>query len=64
MGKDRAKKPSPEPHGLTEAQLDEAIEETFPASDPSAQSPTSVGRPDPEPASPRRKSGKRPEAGR
>jgi hypothetical protein len=64
MSKDRAKKPLPESHGLTEAQLDEALEETFPASDPSSQSPTSVGRADPAPAKPGRKSGKRPQARR
>ncbi len=62
--KDHAKKPSREPRAVTEAWLDEAIEETFPASDPPATSPTSVGRPDRSRASDDRKRGEPPEAQR
>ncbi len=40
-------KPSKRAPGLSEAQLDETLEETFPASDPPSFTPTSVGRPQP-----------------
>jgi hypothetical protein len=43
--KDHPKKPPRNSRALTEAQLDEEIEETFPASDPPATSPTSAGGP-------------------
>ncbi len=56
--KDHAKKPSPERRGLSEAQLDEAIEETFPASDPLSISPMTIGRANPRPSRDGPKSGK------
>jgi hypothetical protein len=56
--KDDAKKPPQEPRGLSEAQLDEVLEETFPASDPPATSPTSVSRPDPSRSKDHRRSGR------
>jgi hypothetical protein len=43
--KDPAKKRSKDSHTGSDARLDEALEETFPASDPPSTSPTSVGRP-------------------
>jgi hypothetical protein len=56
--KDHSKKPEKEPRAAAEARLDEALEETFPASDPSSASPMSVGQPKrPRPAE-RRKGGK------
>jgi hypothetical protein len=57
--KDRSKKPPKEPHGLTEAALDEALIETFPASDPPSTSPTTVGRVE-TPHGPGRAGGKKP----
>jgi hypothetical protein len=56
--KDHAKKPSRERRGLSEAQLDEAIEETFPASDPLSISPMTIGRANPPLSKEGAKSGK------
>jgi hypothetical protein len=44
--KDPVKKPPRETRVETERQLDEAIEESFPASDPLATTHTSAGGPD------------------
>ncbi|MGD0640631.1 MAG: hypothetical protein ABSC22_07780 [Roseiarcus sp.] len=48
------------PPGWLDAQLDEALDETFPASDPPATSPMTVGRHESPSPKPERKSGKPP----
>jgi hypothetical protein len=62
--KDRAKRPPKESKQPSEAQLDEEIEETFPASDPPATSPTSAGGPRRPRAEDDRRSGEPPQARR
>jgi hypothetical protein len=44
--KDQAKKPSRAGRAAVEEKLDEEIEESFPASDPPANTPTSAGGPE------------------
>jgi hypothetical protein len=44
--KDHAKSPSREARSAEEERLDRAIEDSFPASDPSFTTPISVGRPE------------------
>ena len=44
--KDPAKKPPREPRAAAEKKLDEEIEESFPASDQPANTPTSAGGPE------------------
>lgn len=58
--KDKAKASSAEQakRAETEKELDEALEESFPASDPLPMSGTSAGAPDEHPAPKREKAGK------
>ncbi len=49
--KDHAKKPPRESRAKAEEKLDEAIEESFPASDPLASNPSFIGGPERSPPS-------------